>query len=421
MINRKAIGYITANYSSSYGSVLLKDRPIASVPFLGRYRLIDFPLSNMMNAGIKTVGVVMPGNYRSLIDHVGSGKDWGLDRKKGGLFMVPGNAYGTTKGGMRFLLRDIISNKTLFQRSEKPYVVMMGTNIIFNMDLNTIIEAHENSGAQMTVVYCKATRNVDDETKLEINENGRLTGVSAGVAYGDNASMDCCIVNRETLLEIIDHYQAADYLDLLEALQGDFGNIDVCSYEYKGEVVGIIGRNGSGKSTLLKIISGLFPPTKGSVRVHGRIIPMLELGSGFDPELTGRENVFLNGAILGYSEAFLRERFDEILEFSELGNFIDMPLKTYSSGMMMRLAFSVATIVEPEILIVDEILAVGDEAFQRKSRAKMMELMGGGTTVLFVSHSLGQIREMCNRVIWLDHGKVVMQGEVNTVCNAYNI
>ncbi len=201
-----------------------------------------------------------------------------------------------------------------------------------------------------------------------------------------------------------------------------FWALDDVSFDvYKGEVVGIIGRNGSGKSTLLKIISGLFPPTKGSVRVHGRIIPMLELGSGFDPELTGRENVFLNGAILGYSEAFLRERFDEILEFSELGNFIDMPLKTYSSGMMMRLAFSVATIVEPEILIVDEILAVGDEAFQRKSRAKMMELMGGGTTVLFVSHSLGQIREMCNRVIWLDHGKVVMQGEVNTVCNAYNI
>ena len=201
-----------------------------------------------------------------------------------------------------------------------------------------------------------------------------------------------------------------------------FWALDDVSFDvYKGEVVGIIGRNGSGKSTLLKIISGLFPPTKGSVRVHGRIIPMLELGSGFDPELTGRENVFLNGAILGYSEAFLRERFDEILEFSELGNFIDMPLKTYSSGMMMRLAFSVATIVEPEILIVDEILAVGDEAFQRKSRAKMIELMGGGTTVLFVSHSLGQIREMCNRVIWLDHGKVVMQGEVNTVCDAYNI
>lgn len=196
---------------------------------------------------------------------------------------------------------------------------------------------------------------------------------------------------------------------------------DVTFDVYKGEVLGVIGRNGSGKSTLLKIIAGLFRPTKGSVSVKGRIVPMLELGSGFDPELTGRENVFLNGAILGYAESFLKERFDDILEFSELGNFIDMPLKTYSSGMMMRLAFSIATIVEPEILIVDEILAVGDEAFQRKSRAKMMELMGGGTTVLFVSHSLDQIRQMCNRAIWLDHGTVIMQGEVNEVCDAYRI
>lgn len=196
---------------------------------------------------------------------------------------------------------------------------------------------------------------------------------------------------------------------------------DVTFDVYKGEVLGVIGRNGSGKSTLLKIIAGLFRPTKGSVSVKGRIVPMLELGSGFDPELTGRENVFLNGAILGYAESFLKERFDDILEFSELGNFIDMPLKTYSSGMMMRLAFSIATIVEPEILIVDEILAVGDEAFQRKSRAKMMELMGGGTTVLFVSHSLDQIRQMCNRAIWLDHGTIIMQGEVNEVCDAYRI
>lgn len=196
---------------------------------------------------------------------------------------------------------------------------------------------------------------------------------------------------------------------------------DVSFEVNKGEVVGIIGRNGSGKSTLLKIISGLFRPSEGKISVKGRIVPMLELGSGFDPELTGRENVFLNGAILGYTEAFLKEQFDDILEFSELGEFIDMPLKTYSSGMMMRLAFSVATIVQPEILIVDEILAVGDEAFQRKSRAKMLELMGGGTTVLYVSHSLDQIRELCNRVIWLDHGKVVMQGEAPEVCDAYHI
>nr|WP_317438458.1 ABC transporter ATP-binding protein [uncultured Enterocloster sp.] len=196
---------------------------------------------------------------------------------------------------------------------------------------------------------------------------------------------------------------------------------DVSFEVNKGEVIGIIGRNGSGKSTLLKIISGLFRPSEGKISVKGRIVPMLELGSGFDPELTGRENVFLNGAILGYTEAFLKEQFDDILEFSELGDFIDMPLKTYSSGMMMRLAFSVATIVQPEILIVDEILAVGDEAFQRKSRAKMLELMGGGTTVLYVSHSLDQIRELCNRVVWLDHGKVVMQGEAAEVCDAYHI
>lgn len=196
---------------------------------------------------------------------------------------------------------------------------------------------------------------------------------------------------------------------------------DVSLEVNRGEVIGIIGRNGSGKSTLLKIISGLFRPTKGSVSVRGKIVPMLELGSGFDPELTGRENVFLNGAILGYSETFLKARFNEILEFSELGDFIDMPLKTYSSGMMMRLAFSVATMVQPEVLIVDEILAVGDEAFQRKSRTKMMELMGGGTTVLYVSHSLEQVRELCNRVIWLDRGSIVMQGETNEVCDAYHI
>ena len=187
----------------------------------------------------------------------------------------------------------------------------------------------------------------------------------------------------------------------------------------KGDVVGIIGRNGAGKSTILKIISGLFKPTEGTIITRGRVVPMLELGSGFDPELTGRENIFLNGAILGYSEQFLNEQYDSILEFSELQEFIDRPIKTYSSGMMMRLAFSVATIVRPEILIVDEILAVGDEAFQRKSHAKMMELMHGGATVLYVSHNLNQIRDLCNKVVWLDHGKVVMQGDTNEVCDAY--
>lgn len=187
----------------------------------------------------------------------------------------------------------------------------------------------------------------------------------------------------------------------------------------KGEVVGIIGNNGAGKSTLLKIISGILKPTSGKVEVKGNIVPMLELGSGFDHDLTGRENIFLNGAILGYSEEFLKEKYDEIVEFSELGKFIDAPIRNYSSGMMMRLAFSVATVVNPDILIVDEILAVGDADFQEKSKKRMLELMGGGTTVLFVSHSLEQIQEMCDRVIWLEHGKVKMIGETNKVCNTY--
>lgn len=187
----------------------------------------------------------------------------------------------------------------------------------------------------------------------------------------------------------------------------------------KGEVIGIIGHNGAGKSTLLKIISGILKPTEGSIEVHGNIVPMLELGSGFDYDLTGRENIFLNGAILGYSEEFLKEKYDEIVAFSELGKFIEIPIRNYSSGMLMRLAFSVATVVNPDILIVDEILAVGDANFQAKSKARMMELMGGGTTVLFVSHSIEQIREMCDRVIWLDHGRVKMIGEANEVCNRY--
>lgn len=181
---------------------------------------------------------------------------------------------------------------------------------------------------------------------------------------------------------------------------------DVSFEVQKGEVIGIIGHNGAGKSTLLKVISGILKPTGGELEVHGNIVPMLELGSGFDTDLTGRENIFLNGAILGYSEEYLKAKYDEIVAFSGLGKFIDVPIRNYSSGMLMRLAFSIATVVDPDILIVDEILAVGDADFQEKSKARMKEMMGGGTTVLFVSHSLEQIREMCDRVIWLDHGQV---------------
>lgn len=186
-----------------------------------------------------------------------------------------------------------------------------------------------------------------------------------------------------------------------------FTALEHISFELKrGQTLGLIGRNGAGKSTLLKIISGILKPTEGRVSCYGNVVPMLELGSGFDFDLTGRENVFLNGAILGYSEEFLKGKYDEIVEFSELGQFIEVPIRNYSSGMLARLAFSIATVVNPDILIVDEILSVGDVAFQEKSKKRMLHLMGGGTTVLFVSHSIEQIREMCDRAVWLDQGLI---------------
>ena len=212
---------------------------------------------------------------------------------------------------------------------------------------------------------------------------------------------------------------------LVQALQGklqykEFWALQDVDFSIeKGEVLGLVGANGAGKSTMLKVISGILKPTKGTVTVHGNIVPMLELGSGFDLELTGRENVFLNGAILGYSEDFLKEKYQEIVDFSELGEFIEMPLRNYSSGMITRLAFSIATVVKPDILIVDEILSVGDAAFQKKSKNRMMELMSGGTTVLLVSHSAEQITEMCSRAIWLEKGTMKMIGPAADVCRAY--
>ena len=186
-----------------------------------------------------------------------------------------------------------------------------------------------------------------------------------------------------------------------------------------GDFYGLIGLNGSGKSTLLKVISGVYKPTSGSCTVRGTIAPLIELGAGFDMDLTARENIFLNGAVLGFTPKYIREQFDEIVEFSELHDFLDVPLKNYSSGMVARIGFAIATITKPDILIADEILSVGDFLFQQKCEDRMQKLMSGGTTVILVSHSIEQIERMCNKVAWLEHGRIKMNGPTEEVCAAY--
>jgi len=211
-----------------------------------------------------------------------------------------------------------------------------------------------------------------------------------------------------------------DVLSRKKKEKNEFWALSDVNFEVKkGEVVGFVGSNGAGKSTLLKVIAGVMKPTSGNIEVYGNICPMIELGAGFDMELTARENIFFNGAVMGYSKEFIEAKFDEIVEFSELKDFLDVPVRNFSSGMVARLAFSIATIVDPEILIVDEILSVGDIAFQQKSENKMRSMIGGGTTVLFVSHSVEQIKNLCDRAVWLDHGHVKMIGDAKEVCEAY--
>ena len=188
---------------------------------------------------------------------------------------------------------------------------------------------------------------------------------------------------------------------------------------YKGDKVGILGFNGAGKSTLLKILAGIYEPTYGTININGKVAPLLELSAGFDKNYSGVNNIYLNGAFLSMEKEFLDDKFDEIVEFSELGEYIHYPVKNYSSGMRAKLGFSIATLIEPDILIVDEILSVGDIKFRKKSSKKINELMAEGVTVLLVSHSIGQIRNICDKCIWIDNGKIVMEGEANEVCDAY--
>lgn len=212
---------------------------------------------------------------------------------------------------------------------------------------------------------------------------------------------------------------------ILKLLKGklyfnEFKALEDINFQVKrGESVALIGANGSGKSTLLKIIAGVLYPSKGSVEVKGTIAPLIELGAGFDWDLTARENIYLNGAVLGFDRQFMNEHFDEIVNFAELWDFIDVPVKNFSSGMIARLGFSIATIVRADILVVDEILAVGDFRFQQKCHERMEKMIGGGTTLLFVSHDASQVRRLCQKAIWLNHGKIQKMGSSEEVCEAY--
>lgn len=203
-------------------------------------------------------------------------------------------------------------------------------------------------------------------------------------------------------------------------LYNDFVALSHVSFKVqKGEIVGLVGLNGAGKSTLLKIIAGVLKPTEGKVITRGTIAPLIEVGAGFDPELTARENVYLNGAILGYDRKFMDSKFDEIIDFAELRNFVDVPVKNFSSGMYARLGFAIATMVQPDILIVDEVLSVGDYKFQKKCEDRIQTMLDKGVTVVLVSHDINMIKKLCTKTVWLEHGCLKGIGPTLKVCKEY--
>ena len=245
----KAIGLITANYSTKFPSPLTDGRPAASIPFLGRYRAVDFALSNMVNCGIRTVGMIMPYNYRSLIDHVGSGREWEITRKGGGLFILPGSAFGTSRTGSRFLLRDLIHNKVFLERDNADFVIVSACNWVYNMDYNELIDAHVASGADITVLT-QAARDKDVDVCGFEMDGTRVKGIKHGVAFGDTAFLDCFVVAREKLIELLDWYKANDYLDLFEALTGEYERVNVQAYNFEGYAAPLFNKETYFKSNM---------------------------------------------------------------------------------------------------------------------------------------------------------------------------
>ena len=230
----KAIGLITCNYTTASKDDVFLGRPVASMPYLGRYRLVDFPLSNMVDAGIRNVGMIMPNNYRSLVDHLGSGKDWDLDRKNGGLFIMPGTAFGTSRTGARFLIRDLVQNREFLTKNHEKYVVLSTANFVCNVDIKALIAAHEESGAHITVLCKKASCDGNIDVVTFEAENGRVKSMRQGVKFGEEAFLDYAVIERELLLELLDSFAAVDHLDLFEALNSEYGRFRVMIAEFEG-------------------------------------------------------------------------------------------------------------------------------------------------------------------------------------------
>ena len=230
----KAIGLVTCNDTTASNDDVFSGRPVASMPYLGRYRLVDFALSNMVNAGIRNVGMIMPNNYRSLVDHVGSGKDWDLDRKNGGLFIMPGTAFGTSRTGARFLIRDLVQNREFFTKNKEKYVVLATANFICNVDIKKLIATHEESGANITVLTKKASCDGNIDVVTFDIEDGRVKSMRQGVKFDQDAFLDYAVIDRELLLELLDSFAAVDHLDLFEALNSEYGRFRVVAANFDG-------------------------------------------------------------------------------------------------------------------------------------------------------------------------------------------
>ncbi len=231
---QRVMGIISANYTTDDLGALTESRTIASLPYGARYRLIDFPLSNMINAGIQTVGLIMPYKYRSIIDHVGAGKEWGLDRKNGGLFILPGSVFGMSAVKHRFLIRDLRRNAAFLKRSARPFVLVTATGLVNNMDYEELLERHLDSGADITMAVKTADRDNDDLKRLDLLTDGRVTAIRPGVHPGDHAFLDCFIINHRTLLDVLDWYEAVSYMDFFDAVSGDLDKLTVATYEFTG-------------------------------------------------------------------------------------------------------------------------------------------------------------------------------------------